>query len=77
MSHEIRWFDAVTAFGQDVRIGLRSLLRLASSYLDTRTPGVLPAVGAAAVLIAAAVIASLLPATRAARVDVLQVLRSE
>jgi putative ABC transport system permease protein len=40
-------------------------------------PGVLPVVGAAAVLIAAALIASLMPAARASRVDVMQALRSE
>jgi predicted permease len=40
-------------------------------------PGVLTVVGAAAVLIGAAVIASLTPAARASRVDVLQALRSE
>jgi putative ABC transport system permease protein len=50
----------------------------ASAYLGTvRMPGVLPAVGAAAVLAGAAVIASLVPAARASRVDVLQALRSE
>jgi predicted permease len=54
------------------------LIRVASTYLGTaRVPGVLPAVGAAAVLTAAAVIASLVPAARASRVDVLQALRSE
>jgi ABC-type antimicrobial peptide transport system permease subunit len=40
-------------------------------------PGVLPLAGAAAVLIAAAVIASLMPAARASRVDVIQALRTE
>jgi putative ABC transport system permease protein len=40
-------------------------------------PGALPVLGAASVLIGAAVIASLLPAARASRVDVLQALRSE
>jgi predicted permease len=40
-------------------------------------PGVLTVIGAAAVLIAAAVVASLTPAARASRVDVLQALRSE
>ena len=40
-------------------------------------PGVLTVIGAAAVLIAAAVAASLTPAARASRVDVLQALRSE
>ncbi|HMF97276.1 MAG TPA: ADOP family duplicated permease [Vicinamibacterales bacterium] len=54
------------------------LARVASTYLGTtRMPGMLPAVGAAAVLIAAGVIASLLPAARASSVDVLQALRSE
>jgi ABC-type antimicrobial peptide transport system permease subunit len=40
-------------------------------------PGVLPVAGAAFILIAAAVIASVLPAARAARVDVMQALRSD
>jgi len=54
------------------------LSRVASTYMGTvRMPGALPAVGAAAVLIGAAVIASLIPAARASRVDVLQALRSE
>jgi putative ABC transport system permease protein len=42
-----------------------------------RTPGVLPIVGAAALLVTAAILASLLPAVRASRVDVIQALRSE
>jgi ABC-type lipoprotein release transport system permease subunit len=40
-------------------------------------PGVLPIAGAATVLAAAAVLASLLPAARASRVDVMEALRSE
>ncbi|HJZ71212.1 MAG TPA: ADOP family duplicated permease [Vicinamibacterales bacterium] len=40
-------------------------------------PGALPVAGSAAVLVAAAIVASLMPAARAARVDVLQALRSE
>jgi putative ABC transport system permease protein len=52
--------------------------RLAATYVDNaRLPGALPILGAAAVLTAAAVVASLLPAARASRVDVLQALRSE
>jgi len=40
-------------------------------------PGPTPVIGSAMVLLAAAVIASMLPATRAARVDVMQALRSD
>ena len=55
-----------------------ALARVASAYLGTvRMPGVLTAVIAAAFLTAAAVIASLIPAARASRVDVLRALRSE
>ncbi|HEX2442520.1 MAG TPA: FtsX-like permease family protein, partial [Vicinamibacterales bacterium] len=51
---------------------------LASSYLDNvRLPGAVPILSAAAVLVCAAVVASLMPAARASRVDVLQALRSE
>jgi len=54
------------------------IARVASSYLgDTQWPGFLPLAGAAGVLIAAAVIASLMPAARASRIDVVQALRSE
>ena len=54
------------------------LARVASSYLGTdAVPGVLPVASAAAVLTGAAVIASLIPAARASRVDVLRALRSE
>jgi len=59
-------------------VGGWGLARLATRFLSTvQLPGVLPVIGATAVLIAAAVIASLMPAARAARVDVLQALRSE
>jgi putative ABC transport system permease protein len=54
------------------------LARLAGSYFgDVQTPGVLPVIGAALVLLVAALVASVLPATRAARVDVMQALRSD
>jgi ABC-type antimicrobial peptide transport system permease subunit len=46
-------------------------------FEQVQLPGVLPVVAAAAVLIAAAAIASLMPAARASRVDMLQALRSE
>ena len=42
---------------------------------DVDTPGAIPVVAAAAVLIAAAVVASLMPAVRASRVDVSETLR--
>jgi predicted permease len=55
-----------------------ALTRLASSYFEeVRMPGALPIIASAIVLLAAAVIASVLPATRAARVDVMQALRSD
>ena len=44
---------------------------------DVAVPGILPLAGAAAILVAAAVLASLMPAARASRVDVMQALRSE
>ena len=42
-----------------------------------RLPGVLPLLAAAAILAAAGVLASLMPAARAAHVDVVRALRSE
>jgi ABC-type antimicrobial peptide transport system permease subunit len=51
---------------------------VATSYLGALTlPGTLPLAGAAVILVTAAIVASLMPAMRAARVDVLQILRSE
>jgi predicted permease len=54
-----------------------ALAKLAGSYFEVRTPGAMVVVGSAVVLLAAAVVASLLPALRAARVDVIQALRSD
>lgn len=55
-----------------------ALLRFAGGFFgDIEVPGVMPLAGAAAVLIGAAVVASLMPATRASRVDVMEALRSE
>src|SRR6266852_4163933 len=55
-----------------------ALARLASRYfLDVKMPGVLPVTLSAFVLLAAAVVASWLPAARAARIDVIQALHSE
>jgi ABC-type antimicrobial peptide transport system permease subunit len=55
-----------------------ALARLAGSYIqDVRMPDAVVVAGSAAVLLAAAVVASVLPAARAARVDVMQALRSD
>jgi putative ABC transport system permease protein len=51
---------------------------VASSYFEKlQMPGVASLLGAAGVLIGAAIVASLMPAARASRIDVLQALRSE
>jgi len=54
------------------------LARVAHSYFeDMQMPGVLPVAASGVVLLTVAVVASMLPAARAARVDVIQALRSE
>jgi len=59
-------------------IGGIALARVVGSYVaEIQIPGVVPIAGAAAVLVAAAIFASLMPAARASRVDVLNALRSE
>jgi predicted lysophospholipase L1 biosynthesis ABC-type transport system permease subunit len=55
-----------------------ALARVAARFLGSvQLPGAVPVMGATAVLIGAAVVASLMPAARASRVDVVQALRSE
>jgi hypothetical protein len=50
----------------------------AASYFDNvRLPGFAPVLGATAIIAGAGILASLMPAARASRVDVLQALRSE
>jgi putative ABC transport system permease protein len=62
-------------------VGLASgfaLAQLAGTFLgDLKMPGVLPVAGSALILLLAAVIASVIPAARAARIDVIQALRTE
>jgi len=54
------------------------MARLARSYfLDVKMPGALPVVLSAFVLLAAAIVASSVPALRAARTDVMKALRAE
>jgi putative ABC transport system permease protein len=54
------------------------LLRFASSLFGVvRMPGTLPIAGAAVLLVTAAILASLVPAGRASRVDAMEVLRAE
>ena len=55
-----------------------ALASVAASVIEhVQLPGTVPVLGASAVLIGAAVVASLMPAARASRVDVMQALRSE
>ena len=59
-------------------IGGVLLARLVGAWVtDVRIPGAVPIIGAAVILVAAAILASLMPAARASRVDVIQALRSE
>jgi putative ABC transport system permease protein len=54
------------------------IARLAGSYFrDVQMPGAVPVIASAVVLLVAAIVASVLPAARAARVDVMEALRSE
>jgi hypothetical protein len=54
------------------------LANLAARYVqEVQIPGAVPVISSALVLLAAAVVASVLPAIRAARVDVMQALRSD
>jgi putative ABC transport system permease protein len=55
-----------------------ALARLAGGYFqDMQMPGAIVGVASALILLAAAVVASALPAARAARIDVIQALRAE
>ncbi|HMF60490.1 MAG TPA: ADOP family duplicated permease [Vicinamibacterales bacterium] len=58
-------------------VGLLLARIVGSVVTDVQIPGVVPIVGAAAVLVVAAIVASLTPAARASRVDVVRALRAE
>ena len=55
-----------------------ALVHVATNYFpDVRTPGALPLAGSAIILLVASVVASMLPAMRAAQVDVVQALHTD
>jgi putative ABC transport system permease protein len=58
-------------------VGIWRKLQARLPGLNVELPGAVPLIAATAVLIGAAVVASLIPAARASRVDVVQALRSE
>jgi ABC-type antimicrobial peptide transport system permease subunit len=59
-------------------VGGYALARVAAHLLDDVVlPGMMPVIGASTLLIVAATVASLVPAARAGRVDVLRALQSE
>lgn len=59
-------------------VGGMALARAVDGFFqEVRIPGALPIVGAAIILVAAAILASLMPAARASRVDVIQALRAD
>jgi putative ABC transport system permease protein len=60
-----------------ILIGFGSMRAVGKYVAELQAPGLLPLVASAAVILAAAVIASAMPAARAARVDAVQALRSE
>ena len=59
-------------------VGGLALAAVVGAYIqDVRIPGALPIAAAAMILVTAAILASLMPAARASRVDVLKALRAE
>jgi putative ABC transport system permease protein len=68
---------AVIGIAAGVVGGFMLTRALGAWVTDLRLPGATTMIGAALVLVAAAVLASLMPAARASRVDVVQALRSE
>jgi predicted permease len=70
--------DGLLIAGIGVAVGGFAVVRLAGSYVsDFRLPEPAPTAGAVLVLLIGSVVASALPALRAARVDVMQALRSD
>ena len=73
--------DGVTTAAIGIAVGGLlgwGLSRLAGNYVqELQLPGPVPLIGSAGVVVALAVLASLVPAVRAARVDTMQALRAE
>jgi putative ABC transport system permease protein len=68
---------AVIGIAAGAVIGFAFSRLIGSYFQDVQLPGLLPLIGSTGVILAATVIAAVLPAARAARVDVMQALRSE
>ena len=68
---------AVAGLAAGVAGGAVLVLVVGRYIPDVRLPDTVPTVASAAILVAAAILASLMPAARASRVDVLQALRSD
>jgi putative ABC transport system permease protein len=79
LARVLREGATIAAFG--IACGLAGgfiLARVAATFIqDIRIPGALPLGAAAVLLVSAAVVASLMPAARAARVDVIRALRAD
>jgi putative ABC transport system permease protein len=79
LARVLREGATIAAFG--IACGLAGgfiLARVAATFIqDIRIPGALPLGAAAVLLVGAAVVASLMPAARAARVDVIRALRAD
>jgi putative ABC transport system permease protein len=68
---------AITGLAVGLAAGF-GLAQLAGAFIGgLKAPGTLPVIGAGAILLLAAIVASVIPAARAARVDVIQALRAE
>jgi predicted permease len=68
---------AAFGVGAGILLGFGSMRAVGKYVAELQTPGLMPLVASAVVILAAAVIASALPAARAAKVDAVQALRAE